>query len=248
VFGEICTDEYVYGVCDRVCPEAPALVFTRTDDPVVSNSGMAGNVIRNISHIRNSIQIHGIVSDNKIIKRRYVDKRYNTIVFREDINNQVSPIKNIRESFLEYNAVVISDYNKGFLTAKNYKEIRERYKNIKIFADTKRKITPEIASCVDYLKINSTEYSAIENKQEIIDLCDIIVTRGEQGADLYTKDSDSLHFPTSKIEVRDVCGAGDTFLAGLVIRYLETRDIHHSIAFANECAGKVVKKFGVSVP
>ena len=27
VIGESCVDEYVYGTCDRVCPEAAALCF-----------------------------------------------------------------------------------------------------------------------------------------------------------------------------------------------------------------------------
>ena len=42
-------------------------------------------------------------------------------------------------------------------------------------------------------------------------------------------------------------GAGDTFLAGLVVRYWETRDIDLAIPYANERATIVVQKRGVGV-
>jgi sugar/nucleoside kinase (ribokinase family) len=48
------------------------------------------------------------------------------------------------------------------------------------------------------------------------------------------------------VEVKDVSGAGDTFISGLCCEFLKTRDIKKSIIFANECATKVVQKRGVS--
>ena len=39
--------------------------------------------------------------------------------------------------------------------------------------------------------------------------------------------------------------AGDTFLAGLVVKYVLTKDIDKSIEFANKCATQVVQKKGV---
>ena len=43
----------------------------------------------------------------------------------------------------------------------------------------------------------------------------------------------------------DVCGAGDTFLAGLVNRYLDTSgNMRESINFANKCGSLAVNKFG----
>jgi sugar/nucleoside kinase (ribokinase family) len=49
------------------------------------------------------------------------------------------------------------------------------------------------------------------------------------------------------VEVKDMSGAGDTFLAGLVVKYLETKDIRQAIVFANECATEVVQRRGVGV-
>ena len=52
-------------------------------------------------------------------------------------------------------------------------------------------------------------------------------------------------FPVDEVSVKDVSGAGDTFMAGLVVKYTETLDIKKSIHFAQECTTKVVQKPGV---
>ena len=49
-----------------------------------------------------------------------------------------------------------------------------------------------------------------------------------------------------EVPIKDVSGAGDTFLAGLVVEYLKTKDIKKSIKFAQECTTKVVQKHGVA--
>jgi sugar/nucleoside kinase (ribokinase family) len=53
-------------------------------------------------------------------------------------------------------------------------------------------------------------------------------------------------YPVEKVQIRDVSGAGDTFLSGLVTEYVLTKDIEKAIKFAQECATIVVQKPGVS--
>ena len=60
-------------------------------------------------------------------------------------------------------------------------------------------------------------------------------------------DTDDLEPQKEKVEIKDSSGGGDTFIAGLVFKYLETNDMRQAIVFANECATKVVQKRGVSV-
>ena len=48
------------------------------------------------------------------------------------------------------------------------------------------------------------------------------------------------------VPVKDISGAGDTFLAGLVVKYIQTNDIIESILFAQDCTKIVVQKHGVS--
>jgi sugar/nucleoside kinase (ribokinase family) len=52
-------------------------------------------------------------------------------------------------------------------------------------------------------------------------------------------------YPTDPVEVVDVCGAGDTFLAAVVYQYLNAKDIGTAIKFANQCAAITVQHRGV---
>jgi sugar/nucleoside kinase (ribokinase family) len=45
----------------------------------------------------------------------------------------------------------------------------------------------------------------------------------------------------------DICGAGDTFVAGFTKEYIESGDIDKSIVFANKAASVVIQKKGVGV-
>ena len=48
-------------------------------------------------------------------------------------------------------------------------------------------------------------------------------------------------------EVIDVSGAGDSFLAGLIVEFSKSEDMEKAIIFANECASKVVGQKGVGI-
>jgi len=248
IVGESCVDEYVFGYCDRICPEAPAMCF-KSNNEIKSNLGMAGNVLTNILSLRPDIKVDIITNlDSSIIKRRFVDKRYNAIVFRHDIKDSCSRIEIDKHDYSGYDAIVFSDYCKGFLTEIDISNILKRIdKHCISFIDTKKKIS-DFVSGFNFLKINSKEFhDNIEDINKTKLLCDIIVTKGEHGAVHIEKNKETL-YQTQKIDIRDVCGAGDTFLAALVIKYLETRKISDSINYANICAGKVVSHFGVCTP
>ena len=55
-----------------------------------------------------------------------------------------------------------------------------------------------------------------------------------------------MAFDVPLVEVKDVSGAGDTFISALCCEYVRTKDIEKSIQFANDCATEVVQKKGVS--
>ena len=42
-------------------------------------------------------------------------------------------------------------------------------------------------------------------------------------------------YPVKKVQIRDVSGAGDTFLSGLVAEYIRTNNIEQAIIFAQKC-------------
>ena len=89
-----------------------------------------------------------------------------------------------------------------------------------------------------YVKINEMESTRSTSNHD-----NLIVTLGSRGA-MYNGDV----YPTKKVEVMDVCGCGDTFLAALVAQYLLTKDIEKSILFANVAAGITVQHRGNYAP
>lgn len=72
----------------------------------------------------------------------------------------------------------------------------------------------------------------------------VVVTKGKEGAIL----NNEHIFPIEQEhDVRDLSGAGDTFLAALVAKYIENYDICEAVRFANKCAAWVVTQKGVVV-
>lgn len=238
VLGESCVDVFIYGKAERLAPEAPAPVFvpTRSTD----NPGMAANVVENLKAL--GAEVEFITNTNKITKTRYVDDKTNHLLLRVDIgDDKVEPFNVVSQNFSldKYDAVVISDYCKGFIDEYTISAICNIYPNV--FIDTKKPIGRYLSMC-KYLKINEKEYrdskKFFDDNQDILDKT--IVTLGKEGCKL----SNTI-YPVEEVAVKDQSGAGDTFIAGLVWKYINTHDIAKSITFANECATKVVSKRGV---
>ena len=125
IFGEYCTDKFVYGHSKRLSPEAPVPVFV--PDRVEENPGMAGNVFENVKKIykdSSCIIFHQVES---ITKTRYVDDKSNHMFLRVDEGEKsISPLvlnDDIRSFILDADIVIVSDYNKGFLSVDNLLEI-----------------------------------------------------------------------------------------------------------------------------
>ena len=83
VIGDSCTDVFVYGICNRICPEAPVPIL----NPIktTTNGGMAANVSTNLSKMGAEIKI--LTNLNDIKKIRYVDEKTNSIMLRIDEND-----------------------------------------------------------------------------------------------------------------------------------------------------------------
>lgn len=237
VIGDSCEDRFQYGVCNRLSPEAPVPVFTPTKLKV--NGGMALNVYENIKALGMDCEI----ISNKIlpIKTRYVDDISNQMLLRVDENDNIQGMSVDDFEMIDfhmYDAVVISDYNKGFLSEK----IIELICNVHdlVFMDSKKKLD-EWAFGVEFIKINEkeAEYNNdwLTNKYK----GELIVTMGDKGARHWYNNV----LIENKHPVRDLSGAGDTFLAAFVVKYLEKNHIVDAISFANKCASWVVTKKGV---
>ena len=239
VIGDSCKDVFRYGRVTRIAPEAPVPIIVPERE--TSNPGMAGNVVANLKKLGASVDF--ISNRNEIFKIRYVCSKYNYLLLRVDENDACEHIsydvlENIK--WEEYNAVIISDYCKGFLNEDDIKYISSKHSLT--FLDSK-KLLGDWAYDISFIKINFHEY---ERNKEILENNSIlknktIVTRGKYGCDYQEK-----NYPTEEVPVKDVSGAGDTFLAGLVDNYVNTKNIESAINFAQHCTTIVIQKTGVS--
>ena len=239
VIGDSCHDVFVYGKCDRICPEAPVPVFTPIETK--TNGGMARNVYYNIkSLVKEDIEVSIVTNTNLITKTRYVDYKTNQMLLRVDDNDKADPLGIDLYNLQDYDAAVISDYNKGFLSEEDIEFIIEKYPLT--FIDTKKQIGEWIKGA-SFIKINETEYKKNSTYLDSLLKSQLIVTLGETGV----KHDDIIYNPNEVVDALDLSGAGDTFLAGLVTSYIDDLDTIKAILFAQECAGKAIIKKGVTV-
>ena len=236
VIGDSCTDVFVYCLTERLAPDLPIPVLKIEEE--VRNPGMSMNVVENLRGL--GLETAFITNSrwSEVTKTRFVDSKTNHTFLRVDNVPEVSESWQFDESQIEnYQAVVISDYDKGFLTEAQIESICASHPLV--FLDTKKPVG-DWAREANFIKINEREFersrgimsSAIQDKT--------IQTLGANGAVFK-----GMHFPVNRVEVRDSTGAGDSFLAGFVYEYLKTGDASASIKFANKCASEVVKRKGV---
>lgn len=242
VIGETCFDKFIYGECKRLCPEAPVPVFSPIYEKITE--GMAANVYRNLEAFekiyQKNILFDLLTNDSHNEKIRYIDEQSNQMILRVDKEKSYSIGKRLLNLKIEeYDAVIVSDYNKGLLNESDLKYIGKKAKLS--FIDTKKKYNYNWAKYFNFIKINNKEATenGFLNIPEIFNK--MIITAASNGC--YFK---GQHFPIkNKSEVRDVCGAGDTFLAAfsyaMLLGNIETK----AIDFAQDSCQYVISKKGV---
>lgn len=234
LIGDACTDVYQYGTVDRISPEAPIPVFKYSHEE--RRDGMAGNVARNLETLGCDVDfLHGSVST----KTRLIDLRSRQQIVRIDNDEESSPI--VLETAVPpiYDAIVISDYNKGTVSYELIEELRKEFDG-PIFVDTKKQDLQRLKGCV--VKINELEYHRCVSHSD-----QTIVTLGERGAKLISYGHETV-FPAPEIGVVDVTGAGDTFLAATVVAYLVHEYLAKAIPFAIRASSITVQHLGCYAP
>ena len=172
-------------------------------------------------------------------KCRYVDVKTNYTFLRVDNRANQLQSHNSLIRYSDYDYIVVSDYDKGFLNEQQISEICAQHS--RVFLDTKKQLGPWVKDAF-LIKINELEFqrsqqfiqSNIENK--------VICTLGSRGARYLNK----VH-PVREVKVFDTTGAGDAFFAGFLIKYFEIQDIFKAIEFGNSCASISVTQRGTGI-
>ena len=228
LIGDSCTDEYVYGTCERLNPEAPVPILNLKRKE--TTRGMAWNVRENLMSF--GMEVFILTNNESITKTRYIDEKSNQHILRVDDESPLEPMDyELPED--EYDALVISDYDKGFLTQKKIFELTQWFDG-PVFIDSKKTTLPGDA----YIKINEEEFKKITHYNPET----LIVTKGGKGAEYKGQ-----LYEGEKVKVYDVVGAGDTFLSALVYFYLLCGTIEKAIPYANKASAIAVQNFGTYV-
>ena len=241
IVGDGCCDYNHFGSVKRISQEAPVPVF---DLEFTTNKlGMTYNVTENFENLGvTDIDLHTYVIENK---NRYVEQKFSQQLFRVDEKTNTS--KNIVNDVLAsisnnyYDAVVISDYDKGTLSYTDIQQIIKACKPAPVFIDTKKQDLKQFDNCI--VKINEDEY-----KSSISHSSKMIVTRSDKDV-IYVEEGKAIaNFPVDKVDLHDVTGAGDSFLAAFVVYYVASNNFKTAIEFAIRSSQITVQHLGVYAP
>lgn len=237
--GDSCYDYYHYGRVNRISPEAPIPIFDF--EYVTKKRGMTSNVYDNLKALGADVHIITAFFENK---RRYIDLKTGQQLLRVDEKINAETYENVEgKLFDDYDTLVISDYDKGFLTYEDIEGLIKKFKFKNVFIDTKKRDLARFSGSTahTHIKINEHEYSKAISSHE-----SLIVTHGSEKI-VWNGIHGVSKYQPPKVDIHDVCGAGDTFLAALAYSY-KGDNMEEAIQFAMKAAAITVQKIGVYAP
>ncbi|MBI2623047.1 MAG: cupin domain-containing protein [Candidatus Liptonbacteria bacterium] len=156
-------------------------------------------------------------------------------------------------------AVIFSDYGKGFFSERFARKIVARAKSerklmLADFNTAKHKkyfigvdvVTPNLKEAREFTGLHAVEEIG---PQLVSDFgAHVVLTRGGEGMSLFRReDASHHHTPGKKVSVFDVSGAGDTSISVLALGMAAGGlDIADAVALANEASALVVQKPGTA--
>jgi D-beta-D-heptose 7-phosphate kinase/D-beta-D-heptose 1-phosphate adenosyltransferase len=297
IIGDIILDRYIFGKVSRISPEAPVPVVDVASESFllggaanvanniialggkvtvagVVGKDRAGDVTRELLKA-SGISSDGIIEDSRptTVKSRVIAHNQQVVRFdREDRRKLEGKsleifLKYIKGVLPQFDAVIISDYQKGVVTAALVKAVVKFAKQKRIFVAVDPKVGHfhlyKNVSIITPNLMEASQGSGIEIKDEKsllragkallfrISCASVLITRGEEGMSLFERDSAKgikvTHIPTVAVKVFDVTGAGDTVIAAFTLAHAAGASLRDSAIISNHAAGIVVGEVGTAV-
>lgn len=292
VIGDLILDRYLYGTCDRISPEAPVPIVNLENEKLllggaanVANNlqalgvnvllcGLVGddNYGKEFQNLVESKNINNILISIKnrktTVKTRIVSNSHQLLRLDSETNNNINEdteslvIKQIFNLIPDCSILLISDYNKGFLTNKVLSEIISFSKkiNVKVIVDPKTPpfskyfgadiIKPNRKEALSETGLNIIDFEtfklASKKIQENTGIPVVIITLSEDGVGV-AENKTCLLLATKAKEINDITGAGDTFVAVLTFGLLMNETLQYSSELANYASSIVISKQGCEV-
>jgi D-beta-D-heptose 7-phosphate kinase/D-beta-D-heptose 1-phosphate adenosyltransferase len=291
VIGDVMLDRSIWGHVDRISPEAPVPVLrtVRTNSAPGGAANVAMNLVglgvavtqagfwgddNEMRELSASLAAAGVNTSGMIVsghptisKTRIVSR--NQQLLRLDVETSAPHAEAENQALLERSlalvgeadAVVLSDYAKGALTASLCQAViaSARKRKIPVLVDPKDRDFGKYAGattiCPNLHELGLVTGIAATNVAELLTAAQrlvgqlgidyMTVTMSEKGIRLLYSDS-FFHSPTRAREVFDVTGAGDTVIATLAASLAASLDPETGVNLANIAAGIVVGKTGTA--
>lgn len=220
------------------------------------------NINKFIINLNNSVQIKTrVISTRGYQICRYDSQFSKNILTNEQINFIIKKIIDIIDN---YDVLVFSKYYDHFLTKSIIDPIMEicNKKNKLIMVDN-RDDDYNLFSAADFYKVNFSEFKQmyinadVKNEEKSIietvikygfKFKNLIVTRSNFSTIVFTREKKSYSYviiPVDNLDVKDVSGAGDTFMAAFALNF--DGKIRDCVMKCHEICNIVVRKMGTNV-
>jgi D-beta-D-heptose 7-phosphate kinase/D-beta-D-heptose 1-phosphate adenosyltransferase len=240
VLGDPMLDYYHFGHVDRLSPEAPVPVFV--EDKMDLRDGGAGNVVANLAAL-GCTPFPVFPPAPYTMKHRYLVGSQQ--LFRVDRDQDHSRHEHAIDwkGVTDWDAIVISDYGKGWCTRARCQEVIQTA------------ATLDIPVVVDPKGLHWDKYAGATivcpNQRELIQGYDehaghILHKQGAKGMTLIYPDRTEKYFAARARQVFDVTGAGDTVVAVLAAALAVRAELAIAAELANIAAGVVVGQVGTT--
>lgn len=240
VIGDIIIDKYIYGSSHRLSPEAPVPVVAQ--DRIEESIGGAGLVYENLKSLGVEVELYNYDQPKSIKTRVMCDGHYVTRIDNDYHANGNEILEDIlNKDFQWYDYVVLSDYAKGVLS-EAYEIIKHINKfGCKVIVDPKDHYT--LYEDAWLVKPNEKEFTELD-----FDLWqgNIITTRAGKNV-VASIDNEVYEVAVDTIEVSDVTGAGDCFLAAFVYALVNGYGYKKAIELAVQGSTESVKHVGTYI-
>ena len=237
VIGDVIIDKYIYGTSERLSPEAPVPVVKHLRE--VETLGGAGLVYKNLKSLGVDVTLFDTEQPRSIKTRVICDGHYVTRIDDDKHANSAAVLDAVQATdFTKYDYVILSDYNKGVLDESL--DIIEHLNafGCKVIVDPKEHANHYINAWL--IKPNYSEFT----KFGFISWQGNIITTNAGNNIVATIDNTDYDIPVEAVEVSDVTGAGDCFLAAFVYGLTKQYNHKHCLELAVRGSREAVKHVG----
>ena len=240
LIGDPMHDVYHFGHYSKLSQEAPIQVWVQ--DRQETREGGAANVRRNLEGLGCLVDMCFPVVTGWGEKHRYFVGQYQ--VFRLDRDKAYTEATDYDPfKFFVPDAIVISDYGKGFVSSYVCQNViqQAQVRKIPVIVDPKGPDWRKYRGCT-VITPNEKEMADRECGTQFENL---IIKKGENGMSVHMKDLPFVHVPAQAKHVYDVCGAGDVVTA-VIAAYLGSggTDLVEAAHIASKAAGWSVGEIG----